>query len=216
MAQSIHWETVNDLLKSGLEQLMDEPLFAPFRLVGGTSLSLQLGHRISIDIDLFTDAPYGSIDFMEIDAYLRKSFNYVFPAALPTIVGMGVSYIVGNSAEDAFKLDLYYTDTFVRDAVEAGNIRMASLEEIAAMKMDIVQRKGRKKDFWDIHELSDTYSISEMIGFHKQRYPHNHDEVLIRQNLTDFTGADEDFDPECLKGKAWELVKLEIAELAFS
>ena len=43
-----------------------------FRLVGGTGLSLYRGHRESVDIDLFTDAPYDSIDFDKIDSFLRS------------------------------------------------------------------------------------------------------------------------------------------------
>ena len=59
----MYFNTIEEQLKSALYLLMKEPLFAPFRLVGGTSLSLQLGHRRSIDIDLFTDAPYDTISF---------------------------------------------------------------------------------------------------------------------------------------------------------
>ncbi|PRY21724.1 nucleotidyltransferase AbiEii toxin of type IV toxin-antitoxin system [Spirosoma oryzae] len=59
----LHYNTVNKLLRKSLSTLMSAEVFAPFRLVGGTALSLQLGHRISIDIDLFTDALYGDIDF---------------------------------------------------------------------------------------------------------------------------------------------------------
>jgi hypothetical protein len=46
-----------------------------------------------------------------------------------------------------------------------------------------------------------------MIELHKTRYPYNHDEGLIRANFTNFTIADDDFDPICLKGKYWELIK---------
>ena len=51
----LRYKTVTPLLKNTLQQLMSEPLFVPFRLVGGTNLSLRYGHRLSIDIDLFTD-----------------------------------------------------------------------------------------------------------------------------------------------------------------
>lgn len=186
--------------------------FAPFRLVGGTSLSLQIGHRLSVDIDLFTDAPYDSLDFSAMETYLRKQYPYVSrPAFGP--VGMGQSYIVGNSSENAIKLDLYYTDPFIRDAIEADGIRLAAIEDITAMKLDVVQRKGRKKDFWDIHALLERYSIEEMLRLHEDRYPYSHDRQLIRQNFTDFSRADEDFDPVCLLGKHWEIIKLEIAEV---
>ena len=213
MQQSLHWQTVTPLLKSGLKLLMAEPLFSPFRLVGGTSLSLQRGHRISIDIDLFTDAEYGTINFSEIDTYLREKFPYVSPESLPEQIAFGISYIVGNSSHDSFKLDFYYTDPFVWNIVDAEGIRMATQEEIAAMKIDVVQRGGRKKDFWDLHELSDSFTINEMIAFHKQRHPYSHDEKTIKKNLIDFSAADEDFDPQCLKGKHWELIKLDFLEM---
>ncbi|MCG9898690.1 MAG: nucleotidyl transferase AbiEii/AbiGii toxin family protein [Hydrotalea sp.] len=50
---------------------MRDPIFDPFRLVGGTALSLYFGHRMSVDIDLFTDAPYGTIDFDKIESWLK-------------------------------------------------------------------------------------------------------------------------------------------------
>ena len=59
----MYYNTVNDFLKSTLITLMESSVFESFRLVGGTALSLQLGHRLSVDIDLFSDTPYGSIDF---------------------------------------------------------------------------------------------------------------------------------------------------------
>lgn len=58
----IHWQTVNELLRETLLLLMQSEEFDSFRLGGGTALSLQLSHRISVDIDLFTDEDYGSID----------------------------------------------------------------------------------------------------------------------------------------------------------
>lgn len=72
MKDRLHWHTVTPLLQLTLIELMKESLFTPFRLVGGTSLSLQKGHRKSEDIDLFTEKPYGSLNFDSIDKWLRK------------------------------------------------------------------------------------------------------------------------------------------------
>ena len=213
MPDRLHWDTVKPILKEVLTILMHEKLFDPFRLVGGTSLSLQLGHRMSDDIDLFTDEPYGSLDFTAIDKFLRKTFKYVSDLA-PGPVGMGVSYLVGQSKDESVKLDLFYTDTFIQPPLEIGPYRLATVEEIIAMKVDIVQRKARKKDFWDLDELLEKYSIEQMIALHKQRYPHSHDEKLIRKNFVDFERADEDFTPIYLKGKHWELIKLDFVEIS--
>lgn len=209
MPRALHWNTVDPLLRSILEQLMSSELFQPFRLVGGTSLSLQRGHRQSVDIDLFTDAPYESVDFNAIDKYLRSTFQYVTdPGRGP--VGIGVSYFIGNNENEAIKLDLYYTDSFIQPVLEIENIRMATIEEIIAMKIDVVQRGGRKKDFWDLHELMDDYLPEQMLALHEQRYPYYHDEQIIRANFTDFSTADNDFEPICLRGKYWEIIKLDI------
>jgi hypothetical protein len=211
MPDKLHWKTVKPLLKKIFTILIQHELFQPFRLVGGTSLSLQLGHRMSDDIDLFTDAVYDSIDFGAIDTLLRNTFGYVSDFQAGPI-GMGISYLVGYDQRDAVKLDLFYTDTFIQPALEIGPYRLATTEEIIAMKIDIVQRKARKKYFWDLHELLNSHTPSQMIALHEQRYPYSHDEVVIRQNFIDFSCADEDFTPICLKGKYWELIKLDIVK----
>jgi hypothetical protein len=211
MPDRLHWNTVKPILKEVLTVLMQSSLFDPFRLVGGTSLSLQIGHRMSDDIDLFTDHQYEAIDFVAIDNFLRKTFGYV--SDIPTgPVGMGVSYLVGHTKDDAIKIDLFYTDPFIQPRLQIGLYKLATVEEIIAMKIDIVQRKGRKKDFWDLSELLDSFSVEQMIALHKQRYPYSHDAKLIRENFIDFEGADEDFTPICLKGKHWELIKLDFVE----
>ncbi|MCB0465946.1 MAG: nucleotidyl transferase AbiEii/AbiGii toxin family protein [Aequorivita sp.] len=204
-----HYETVSELLRSSLDQLMSAEEFNDFRLVGGTSLSLQIGHRESVDIDLFSDVEYGSIDFEALEAYLRESFEYVDTLA-NVIPAIGKSFLIGADSENALKLDIFYTDAFIQPAYIEDNIRMATVEEIIAMKIDVVQRGGRKKDFWDLHELLDDYSIPRMLELHEQRYPYNHDRELILNNFIDFTHADEDFDPVCLKGKYWQFIKDDI------
>ncbi|MCA1752882.1 MAG: nucleotidyl transferase AbiEii/AbiGii toxin family protein [Flavobacteriales bacterium] len=189
--------------------------FENFRLVGGTSLSLQLGHRKSDDIDLFTDAEYGSIDFLKIEHVLREKFSYV--DSLPgDIIGMGKSFFIGNKASDSVKLDLFFTDNFVFPLIGFKDIRLASMEEIAAMKLDVIGRGGRKKDFWDFHALLEKFSLNEMIDFYINRYPYNFSREEVMKALTNFERAEYEFTPICLKGKVWEIIKLDIQELVKS
>jgi hypothetical protein len=49
-----------------------------------------------------------------------------------------------------------------------------------------------------------------MLQLHDKRYPYSHDKKLILKNFTDFTEADDDFDPICLLGKYWEFIKDDI------
>ncbi len=208
----LHYKTVNDLLKEGLLQLMAAKEFETFRLVGGTSLSLQIGHRESIDIDLFSDVDYGKIDFEAIEKYLASNFKYLDHLS-NSIPGMGKSYLVGEDKDNTLKLDIFYTDKFIQPYCLEDTIRMATIEEIIAMKLDVVQRGGRKKDFWDLHELFEKYSLTQMLDLHEQRYPYSHDRDLIIQNFTDFSLADDEFNPICFKGKYWEFIKEDIEEI---
>jgi len=184
-----------------------------FRLVGGTALTLQRGHRQSDDIDLFTDSEYQSIDFEAIEFWFKSNFTYVQSSgSLP--VGMGKPFFIGNSQLDCIKLDLYYTDSFISEPIEVNALRLASIDDIVAMKMDVISRGGRKKDFWDIHELLEEYTLETMISLHRKRYPYSHDEQLLRRQLTNFQNADQDFNPRCLLGKHWELIKLDLFTLS--
>ena len=205
--------TVSDLLWKTLQELMTIGEFDSFRLVGGTSLSLQLGHRESADIDMFTDAEYGSIDFDKLESILKQKYSYV-DSLQGNVVGMGKSFFIGNNESELVKLDLYFTDKYVFPLIDTNGVRLASIEEIAAMKLDVVGRGGRKKDFWDLHELLDSYSIDDMIKFYIKRYPYNHSRSELIDSLTNFDTAENDFTPICHKDKIWEIIKLDFEEIA--
>ena len=205
------YSTVSPYLKSVLKIVMDSDILKPFRLVGGTSLSLQLGHRISIDIDLFTDSYYGSLNFEDIETFLKSKFSFIVFSS--ELTSFGKSYFIGSSENNAVKLDVFYSDPFIDDELLIDNFRLASLKDITAMKIEVIQNGGRKKDFWDLHELLNYFSLEEMLAFHKIRYPFSHDSDLIIKNFTNFQIADEDFEVLCLKGKHWEVIKSDFENL---
>jgi len=207
----LHFHTVNGDLKLALEILMAAPILHEFRLVGGTALSLQIGHRLSVDIDMFSDASYGSLDFKSIDGFIDNSFPYTHHQT-DLMPAMGKSYFVGQTKESAIKVDLFYTDEFMDGPLVKNNIRLATIDEIIAMKIDVVQRGARKKDFWDIHAILNKIDIAEMLLLHERRYPYSHNRDLIIKNFTDFSLADYDFNPICLRGQHWAFVKEDISE----
>lgn len=208
----LHLNTVSDLLLESLITLMTIEEFNKFRLVGGTSLSLQLGHRESIDIDLFTDAEYGSIDFTCLEEILNETFPYVETSSVGEVV-FGRSYFVGENPNNAIKLDIYYTnESFVFSLLVENNIRLASIEEIAAMKFEVIANGGRKKDFWDIHELFDMFTLVDMIGFYEKRNPYGSTKQELLEACLDFSVAEDDFTPNCYRNKVWEIIKLDIEE----
>ncbi len=209
---TLHLNTVSDLLWNSLNQLMTIDEFNTFRLAGGTSLSLQLGHRASIDIDLFTESDYGSIDFTKLENILIETFPYVDTSSVGDM-GMGKSYFIGSSEHDLVKLDLFYTESFVFPCIIEQNIRFSSIEEIAAMKFEVIAQGGRKKDFWDIHEILETYTLDNLIDFYIKRNPYGYSKEELLTQVVDFSVAEYDFTPNCYKDKDWEIIKLDFEEI---
>jgi hypothetical protein len=86
---------------------------------------------------------------------------------------------------------------------------MATTNEIIAMKLDVILRGGRKKDFWDLHYFIDKVELEQMIALFKKRYPYNEDFKQIKKQLLNFEKAENDLEPICLLGKDWEIIKLD-------
>lgn len=157
----LHEETVEAGTLALIRKLSSDKELANFTLVGGTALALQIGHRKSIDIDLFARRPFHS---MGVGEYLRNSFD---PRNLTTIEN-GVLGII-----DGVKTTLIaHQYDWIRRPREIEGIRMASLDDIAAMKLHAVVRSGQRlKDFVDVHYLLEHRSMQEMTDAYLSKYP---------------------------------------------
>ncbi len=194
-----------------LKELMAAKEFAKFRLVGDTALSLQRGHRASVDIDLCTDEKPGSVNFILLENFLKTKFKYLDGAETKEI-GKGKTYFIGKDDDDCVKLAIYCTNKFRRPILEIDGLRLASVEELIATKLDIIIRGPRKKNFWDLHELTEEYSFNEMLSIYKEWYSFSPDKKEIKAALTNFSAAENDFEPLCLRGKHWEVIKLDLLD----
>lgn len=155
-SMNLHYETVSPLLKETLQKLVNSPIFKDFTLIGGTCLSLQLGHRRSIDIDLFTDIDYGTMNTKEMKEFIQRSFPYSENTDSLDTSALGYTLYMGDSPIDKIKVDFFYTEKFIFPIQEIDHIRIADIREIAAMKLSaITEEEPRQKDFWDIHELNE-------------------------------------------------------------
>ena len=211
MYEKLKWNTVSESLAEVLRELMKIEELDFFRLVGGTALSLRLGHRESFDIDLFTDAEYGSVNFREIKESISRVFPYIDKDSGRDLT-IGFTRRIGLEPYNMVKLDLYYTDSFIGEYFTIEGIRMAGIEDIAAMKLEVVSQGGRRRDFWDIHELLELYSFNELLQSYEKRYPWVSVNAVI-EGMTDFSLADEDYELNCFKGKFWELIKIDLEEV---
>lgn len=199
-------ETVAPQLLNALHQLMEMQSLKNFRLVGGTALSLQLGHRQSKDIDLFS---YNDFATEEICNAFKKKFG------LQQKLKVAKGVMIVTHINDV-KIDIVNDkNKFIRPAAVEDGIRMASLEEIAAMKIKIIcdpfSGRKTKKDLADVACLLDKFNIKEMMGFFKEKYPRMapYEEGVICQ-LNNFYPAEKTEMPMMLNDMTWEKTKEKI------
>ena len=196
----LHYEAAPEALVELLCALMKEEVLESFVLVGGTALALQLGHRISVDIDLFSDKAF---DVFPVSEMLRERF---FINALETAKNTVRGEVGG------IKLDIMaHRYSTIGSPVRVDGVRMASLKDIAAMKLNAIANRGSKKDFWDYAELLNLFSRDEMLGFFAEKYT-DENVWYVEKSLSYFSDADEEPDPRDLKGRTWGDVKSAVLE----
>ena len=138
----LHYETIAPATLELLKRLMAEPQLADTRLVGGTALALQLGHRSSIDLDLFG---HFSCD----DIQLRKVLS-----SLGELQVINTSENVKLFTIDTVKVDVVnYDSPWIDEMIYEDGLRLASVPEIAAMKVRAIVGRGTRKDFVDMYYL---------------------------------------------------------------
>ena len=149
----------------------------------------------------------------EIKKALVEMFPYVenFERLDETL--MVYSLFVGNSSDDCVKLDICYDENPVFPLVHIEGIRMVSEKDIAAMKLNaIAQNRQRKKDFWDIHDLLETYSIEDMVSFALKRFPWSLTLDNIINGFKRLPALNDYSEIRCLKGKYWEFIVEDLME----
>jgi predicted nucleotidyltransferase component of viral defense system len=192
-------ETVEPHTLSVLKKLMQMPELQGFALVGGTALSLLYGHRMSVDLDLFSNKPFENIEIINA---LEKTFGSAFDnrSSNPRF---GIFCFV-----DEVKIDIVrHPHPLIRPQFELEGIRMFSTEDIVAMKVQAILGRAKKKDFWDVAELLKHYSVSDFINFHKEKFTTQNLFITVPQAITYFADADESEDPISLQKQTWENVQ---------
>jgi predicted nucleotidyltransferase component of viral defense system len=179
-----------------LKKLQSIPELADTRLVGGTALAFHLGHRLSIDLDLF-----GNFDPEIITETLRSE---TFDDFTVSVDGKTIKhYIINQVKVDIVKYDRYQ---WLEDVIIDEQIRIAGLKDIAAMKIAAITNRGSKKDFIDVFFLLKTFSMKEIIEFYQMKYIDANVFSAIL-SLSYFDDAAKTDMPQMLIPTSWEDVK---------
>ncbi|MBO7540033.1 MAG: nucleotidyl transferase AbiEii/AbiGii toxin family protein [Bacteroidales bacterium] len=189
--QTIHPDTLELLRKLSLF-----PELSQMRLVGGTALALQYGHRQSIDLDFFgemTNTP---------DEIINKMSEFGDCVVLNNQKSI-LQLVVSGVKVDVIDYSLY---KWIDSPVCENGLKLASVQDIAAMKINAIEGRGSRKDFIDVYMLLKKYSLDEILGFYKQKYP-NYSIFRALLSLTFFEDAERESMPIMLIDDSWEQMK---------
>ncbi|MCF2499481.1 nucleotidyl transferase AbiEii/AbiGii toxin family protein [Dyadobacter chenhuakuii] len=174
-----------------IQRIQAIPELKNFYLVGGTSLALQIGHRNSIDIDLFTNVIFETSELIEL---LRESFKVEVAYQKST---NNLFTFIDNIKTDFIRHDY----TLIKQPQIEEGITLLGLEDIAAMKVNAIINSGKRlKDFVDIYFLLEHFSLNEIISFFETKYPHMNP-LIVLKSLSYFNDIDPEMDPPKMKVK---------------
>lgn len=192
----LHYETIDTPTLELLKDLMGIPVFRKLRLVGGTGLALQKGHRKSVDIDLFGELDADDIELMNSLSVFHdlKTIQHTKNIKI---------FSINNIKTDIVN----YPYPWLFPEIEADGIRMADVRDIAAMKVAAITNRGTKKDFIDLYFLLKDFSLGEIINLYLAKY-HDGSDFMALRSLVYFSDAESDLMPEMLMPAEWESAKL--------
>jgi hypothetical protein len=184
--------------QSNLATIARTPLATRFYLAGGTAVALHLGHRLSYDLDFFSLqpfppdlprralAPLGELSVtQESEGTFLGAFN-----------GLQISFFI-------------YPYSLLEDPVVWQGIQIASLPDIATMKLDAISSRGKKRDFVDLYIICQrAFPLSQAIAFFEQRYASvRYNKFHLLKSLVYFEDAEGDEPPQMLEACDWSAVK---------
>jgi predicted nucleotidyltransferase component of viral defense system len=167
-------------------------------LAGGTALALQLGHRISYDLDFFTQVEF---DEQILLPEIKKIGNF-------HLVRIAWRTILGKFGQVRFSM-FYYKYPLLRPVKKFGVIKIIDIRDIAAMKIAAIASRGTKRDFVDLYFIcKGVISLKKAIQFYDRKYKNlATTETYIMKSIIYFIDAEPDEMPKMLKKAAWDDVK---------
>ncbi len=159
-----HWESLTPPTREAFHLMGELELTREFYLAGGTGLALHFGHRFSVDLDFFSDATNAvgfdqrsalraALDDPTLEIVYDKDSTFV-----ATWCGVGVSF---------FRLNLY---PLTQPPLLVDDVRLASVEEIGAMKLAAIINRGTRKDMVDLYFILQDVSLDSLFQVAAVKY----------------------------------------------
>jgi len=203
MEISLHTESVIPELLFIAKTVLSIPEIEPYRLVGGTALALRFGHRKSIDIDLFASEKLNK-------RIISKAITDAFPGSSLDVTEHNVKGFING-----VKIELFdgWHAPFQEKPNTIQGIRMASLMDIACLKLDAVIERREKKDYIDLYFLFKTLNATKIFQTYKKYNPYVSDKsFLFALNEVNTAHENKSIMPEMISSVTWK----EISENMYS
>jgi predicted nucleotidyltransferase component of viral defense system len=163
-----------------LETISSIADLSEFSLTGGTALALQMGHRISVDLDFFGNKEFSPDEIVDLLQDLKPL----------TMISQRKNILILNVQN--VKVDFVnYRYPLIADLIREGSIRLHAPEDIAAMMLAAIAGRGRKRDFYDIHFLFSLFTLRQMMDYYNRKFEDG-SEMMVARSLTFFEDADLD------------------------
>lgn len=165
-----------EILSKNQRQALAELSFTKklgFYLAGGTGLSLYLAHRSSIDFDFYKGKKFKNLSIYFKEGEIINDFEDTFE-------------IIFKDIKISF---FYYPYSLIRKPIQLGQIKVASIEDISAMKMISIVQRRNYRDFIDIYFLIKKFGLKKLLEWTKEKYS-NYSKYLILKGLIYFKDAD--------------------------
>lgn len=195
-----HWEVVTPKMQRLFLHIGEQPFSHRFYLAGGTALSLQIGHRRSVDLDFFSTT----------DELNNRSRNEIiagvtsFPTSIMESAGGNLLLVVDDVRVGFFG----YGYPLVEGPIRCENIDLASIPDIGLMKCDALISRGSRKDFYDLYFIARKIPLERLLELGEKKYPLFRDfPLMVLERMVLFDNADRDVQPELFESIPWAQVK---------
>ena len=199
--KELHWECIPQPVHDLMAEVGHHPFAQRFYLAGGTALALQLGHRISVDLDFFSATD-------ELPNESRREIVEALRSKCPVEV---LESTVGNLLLRIRETRIgffSYGYALLEPTFSVLGVEVASLLDIGMMKLDALISRGARKDFYDLYFIAQHIPIEEMLRRGPEKYPYAKDYAMMALiSMTDFTNADRQAPVETFPSVLWGEIK---------
>lgn len=198
-----HWEALTTKTKAAYHLVSKLPFISTFYLAGGTGLALQIGHRFSTDLDFFSDSPdavaldqrQAILELVKDDPFLNITWDKE-GTFVATWQNVGLSFFRLN--QNPLIIQPYTID----------NIKVATIEEIGAMKLAAILSRGIRKDYVDLYFILQQKNLMQLFEVASKKYPYNQAfPAFAIRALTYFEDAEFEPQPLMIQKVKWTEIK---------